>query len=194
MVRRMEKHLDTLRELRPLAWPEPFEFWRESEGASPHWLGIARSRGFETWEDWRRGYFAPFRMEERRWTLYQVWGDILDIVPRWHGGPFQGWIENTYGDAGPCPNFRTIAERLTDVQRLYVSQIMAAFPEPTTVIGVLTDDGIVIAEGMHRCSAVAALSAHGGVTLTTDFRIALGSYLPGGVPVIPKIFRGVTPA
>jgi len=175
-----------------MAWPEPFEFWRESEGSSPHWLGVARSRGFVTWEDWRREYFAPFRMEERRWTLYQVC-DVLRTVPQWRGGPFQGWVENTYGDAGTSPVFRTIAERLTDAQRGYVDRLMKAFPEPTTVIGVLTDDGIVIAEGMHRCSAVAALSAHGGVELTTDFRIALGSYLPGRIPVIPKIFKGVTP-
>lgn len=177
--------------LRPLTFHDAFGFWRESEGSDPHWLGIARSRGFETWEAWRRTYLPPFRMEERSWWLYRV-ADPLRTVPRFRGGPFQGWIEQTYGDAGPTPEFAVIARRLTPVQQAYVARLKASFPASTTVIGVLTDDGIVIAEGTHRCCALAQAAAE-GLAIGTDFRIALGGHLPGGVGPIPKIFKGVTP-
>jgi hypothetical protein len=180
-----------LETLRYMAWPEPFEFWRASEGSAPHWRGVARSRGFETWEDWRRGYVPHFRMEERRWTLYRVL-DPLRTVPTFHGGPFQGWIEATYGDAGLSPTFDVIAGRLTEAQDAYVAKLKASFPGETTVIGVQTDDGIVIAEGTHRCCAIAQAAAE-GLPIATDFRIALGSHLPGRLPMLPKVYKGVTP-
>lgn len=186
-----ETFLQGLQELQALAWPEPFRFWRESEGSDPSWLGVARSRGFETWEEWRRAYLPAFRMEERRWTLYRVAEPFL-AVPRWRGGPFQGWIEQTYGDIGPTPEFSVIERRLTAVQAAYVERLAAAFPAETTVIGVLADDGVVIAEGTHRCCAVARMAAR-GLRPPDGLRIALGSYLPGGVPPIPKVFRNPTP-
>jgi hypothetical protein len=176
--------------VRPLLFQDVFESWRESEGSSPHWLGVARARGFETWEEWRRSYFPPFRMEERSWWLYRV-ADPLRTVPRFLGGPFQGWIEHTYRDAGVSPPFSVISSRLTAGQQGYVDRLKTGFPKATTVIGVLTDDGVVIAEGTHRCSALASLAADGGAGPATDFRIALGSYLPGGVPIIPRVYRNV---
>ena len=107
-------------------------------------------------------------------------------------GPFQGWVEQTYGDAGLTPAFDVIARRLTEAQNGYVAELKASYPKATTVIGVLTDDGVVIAEGMHRCSALAQAAAE-GLPIATDFRIALGGELPGGVPLIRKVFKGVTP-
>lgn len=186
-----EEKFHDLQFVRPLSLPETFEFWRDSEGSNPHWLDVARSRGFETWEEWRRSYFAPFQMEERTWNLFRV-VEPLRTVPLFRGGPFQGWIEETYGDAGMTPEFRVIAKRLTAAQDAYVAKLKASFPPTTTVIGVLTDNGVVIAEGTHRCCALAQASAE-GLTISTDLHIALGDYLPGGVPLIHRVFKEVTP-
>lgn len=177
--------------IRPISWPEAFEFWRDSEGSDPHWLKNARDRGFDSWEEWRMAYARPFRLEEREWNLFHV-ADPMADVPRFHGGPFKGWIERTYGDAGPTPEFRVIAERLTEYQNGYVEKLMASFPPATTVIGVATDHGIVVVEGTHRCCAIAKAAAEGR-KIETDLHIALGGYLPGGLPVIGKFRKGESP-
>lgn len=184
-------HLADLDLVRPLSWPETFEFWRDSEGLDPRWLKNARERGFETWEEWRMAYARAFGLEKRDWNLYRV-TDPSASVPRFHGGPFKGWIERTYGDAGPTPEFRVIAERLTDMQDGYVEKLMASFPPATTVIGVETELGIVIVEGTHRCCAIAKAAASGRA-IATDFHLALGSRLPGLLPIIGKFRKGESP-
>lgn len=185
-----EENYHDLEFVRPLSLSETFGFWHDSEGSSQHWLDVARSRGFETWEEWRRTYFAPFRMEERTWNLFRVVNPLL-TVPLFRGGPFQGWIEQTYGDTGMTPEFRVIAKRLTAAQDAYVAKLKASFPRTTTIIGVLTDNGVVMVEGMHRCCALGQASAE-GLRIDTDLHIALGDYLPGGVPLIPKVFKNTT--
>lgn len=186
-----DQHLHGLEHIRPLSWQETFGFWRDSEGSSLHWLRLARDRGFDSWAEWRLAYAPPFRLPERAWNLYRV-ADPLREVPRFRGGPFKGWIERTYGDAGAMPQFRVIAERLTDIQRGYVRKLMADFPNETTVIGVRTDDGIVIIEGTHRCCAIAKAASE-GAAIETDLHIALGSCLPGGLPIVGKFRKGEPP-
>lgn len=177
--------------MRALTFEEAFGFWREHEGSNPHWHDVARERGFDTWEEWRRAYVPAFRMDERAWALYRV-VDPLGTVPNWRGGPFQGWIERTYGDAGPSPTFDAIARRLAPLPGGHIEKLQASYPRLTTVLGVVADDGVIIAEGMHRCCAIAALAAK-GATLQADVRIALGGWLPGRVPFIPKVSRHATP-
>ncbi|WKZ28890.1 MAG: hypothetical protein QY323_05180 [Patescibacteria group bacterium] len=181
-------HLQDLKPIRSLTWEETFAFWRESEGSSPEWLAVAKERGYDTWEEWRLAYAPHFRLTERAWTLYRVMDPLRTVPEHFHGAPFQGWIERTYGDAGPMPTFAVIAANLFAKGNGRASAIKGTFPRRTTVLGVLAEKGVVIFEGMHRCSAIAKLAAD-GATLETDFSIALGSYLPGTIEVLEKVYK-----
>ncbi len=185
----MESYLQLgLQPLRPLTWKQTFEFWRESEGSNPEWLAVARERGYETWEAWRNAYVAPFKLDQRSWGLYRVVNPVL-TVPRFRGGPFQGWVERFYhGQHRPTPTFGRIAEELFQQGNGRATSLKSSFPRQTTVIGVMTSAGVVIVEGMHRCSAIASTAAD-GTPIQTELSIALGSALPGDLDVIPKIYN-----
>lgn len=185
----MESHLQHgLEPLQPLTWEQTFKFWRESEGANPEWLAVAHERGYATWEEWRKAYVAPFKLDQRVWGLYRV-VDPIRTVPQFRGGPFQGWVDRFYhGCSRPTPTFSQIAEELFAQGNGRALSLKASFPRQTTVIGVMTNHGVVIVEGMHRCSAIANAAAD-GTPIQTDFSIALGSKLPGDLDVIPKIHK-----
>ncbi len=185
----MESYLQQgLTPIHPLSWDQAFAFWRESEGSNPEWLAVANARGYATWEEWRRAYIAPLKLDQRVWGLYRV-DDPIRTVPQFRGGPFQGWVERFYhGRSRPTPTFSRIAEELFAQGNGRALSLKDAFPRRTTVLGVMTNDGVVIVEGMHRCSAIASAAAD-GTPIKTDFSIALGSKLPGDLDVIPKIYK-----
>lgn len=178
--------------IRPLGWNEVFEFWRGNEAGNPDWVKVAQDRGFDSWEEWRRTYVAPFRLEEREWTLHRV-TDPMVSVPKFHGGPFRGWIEKIYGDAGPTPTFEEVAKRPAAQENGRVLSLLESFPAETTITGVRTPQGIVVLEGTHRCAAI-ALAKAGGKTIRTDLTIALGSALPGDLPIVGGHRKGEPPA
>lgn len=184
----MEPHLQGLEPIGPLTWEETFAFWRKSEGSSQEWLAVAKERGYGSWESWRLAYAPHFRLTERSWTLCRVTDPLRTVPERFHGAPFQGWIERTYGNAGLMPTFDIIGASLRAHGNGRVAAILDTFPTETTVLGLLADNGIVVFEGMHRCSAL-AMAAATGTPIDTDFKIALGSYLPGGIEVVPKIYK-----
>ncbi len=180
-----------LKHIRPLTWKEVFEFWRENEERNPGWEEVAKDRGFASWEEWRRTYVPPFRLEEREWSLYRV-TDPMRAVPKFRGGPFHSWIENIYGDAGSTPTFDVIAARLAGMKHGGVRKLTDSFPKETVITGVLTDDGIVVIEGTHRCAAIALAVAEGWM-IETDLKIALGSKLPGPLPIVGGHRKGEPP-
>ena len=178
----MESHLQQgLTPIQPLTWEQTFAFWRESEGSNPEWLAVANERGYATWEEWRKAYVAPFKLDQRVWGLYRV-DDPIRTVPQFRGGPFQGWVERFYHGCS------RIAEELFAQGNGRALSLKDTFPRQTTVIGVMTNDDVVIVEGMHRCSAIASAAAD-GTPIQTNLSIALGSKLPGDLDVIPKIYK-----
>ncbi len=186
----MEKpHLQGLSLIRPLEWTDVFAFWRENEEGNPAWIQHAKERGFPSWEAWRMTYVKQARLDEREWKLYRV-NDPLVSVPRFLGGPFRGWIEGVYGDAGTTPPFARIAERLEIVGNKGVSSLLGAFPEKTTVSGIMTSGGVMIFEGMHRCSALAIAAARKS-PIATELQIALGSALPDDGAMIAEIIETI---
>ena len=174
--------------IRDIAWEEVFEFWRENEGDDSKWGPHAKKRGFDSWEEWRSTYVSPLKLNDRKWTLCRVTDPILS-VPSFCGGPFNGWIENVYGDAGNTPTFEIIAQKLDEMKHEGVRSLLDSFPNRTTVIGVMRGDDIVIVEGMHRCAAI-ALAAAEGITVETELQLALGSELPGELPIVGGQHKG----
>lgn len=183
--------IEGLEFMRLLSWEEVFEFWRNDEGNNPDWLAHAKERGFDSWEEWRGSYVAPFKLDARMWALYRV-SDSMRSVPTFHGGPFRAWVEQIYGDAGISPTFDVIAERLSGQKNSRVLSLVEDFPKRTTIIGVLTENGVVVIEGTHRCAAL-ALAAKEGKTIETDMTIALGSGLPGDLAIIGGHRKGESP-
>lgn len=178
-----ETFKDELELEKSLSWQDVFEIWRANEEHRANWKRIWKEKGFDSWEEWRMRYAEAFKLSEREWKLYFVKGPLM-TVPKFRGGPFRGWVERFY-EGQTMPIFEELAQHHQIQSHGGVIDIMRHFPDKTTVSGVLTDDGTVIVEGMHRCSAV-ALASQKHIGLNTHFTIALGSKLSGKLPVIGK--------
>ena len=164
--------------IRDLTWPEVFEIWRANEEHLEKWKELYTKRGFETWEAWRKNLIAPMDLESRTWKLFRI-EQPAKTVAGFHGGPFRGWTERYYNSVA-APEFRTII-RHPDIQTVFAfKDFIANFPSPTTVTGVQNDDGIVIIEGMHRCTSVVLGN------LEPEMYISLADYMPGHLPVVGK--------
>lgn len=173
--------LDGLTVVEPLTWVQVFAVWRANEGDDSHWGPHARERGFPNWEAWRMTYALPLRLPERAWYMFRV-ADSLTSVPTFRGGPFGSWIRRFYaGD--PHPTFATLAQHPDIRTHGTVRALQRSFPLETAISGLLTDDGIVIVEGMHRCCAI-ALAAAEGTPLTTTLTIALADARNETLPAV----------
>lgn len=164
--------------VRDLAWPEVFEIWRANEEHLTKWEEIYKKRGFETWKDWRKNLIAPMDLEARSWKLYRI-DQPSETIAGFHGGPFRGWTERYYNGAA-APDFSTIIQH-PDIQNVFAfKDFIANFPSPTTITGVQNDDGVVIIEGMHRCTSVVLGK------LNPEIYIALADHVPGHLPLVGK--------
>ncbi|MBI4142416.1 hypothetical protein HY480_00915 [Candidatus Uhrbacteria bacterium] len=172
-------HIPGLTDEGPLTWTQVFAIWRTDEGDDSHWGPHARERGFPNWEAWRMTYATPLRLPERSWSLYRV-DDPIVWVPMFRGGPFGSWIRKYYRGA-PHPSFTTLARHPDIISHDGVLALRDAFPNETTITGLLHDEGIVIVEGMHRCCAIALAAAQGkplAITLHLALADARGEMLP----------------
>ncbi len=167
--------------LKPLTWEETFDMWRKNEADDPKWVEHYKSRGFESWEEWRKNYTEPFKCAEREWHLYKI-TNPLDSVPEFHGGPFKSWKEKYYGK-DEFPTFAKLAQHPEIQRHGYVRQLTRDFPKKTTTIGLVTDHGIVIIEGMHRCCAM-ALAKQTGIAIKASMLIALAGALHEKLPLV----------
>lgn len=166
--------------MRPLTWADVFEIWRRNEAQNPNWVKHYKGEGFSSWEEWRTKKVAvPLRCAEKDWHLYRII-DPLKTVPAFHGGPFKSWEEKYYrGET--LPTFARLVENPEVQSHGYVKQLLADFPKETTVTGLVTEGGIVIIEGMHRCCAI-ALAAQRRQILETTVSIALAEVSSGDFP------------
>ncbi|MDO8425321.1 MAG: hypothetical protein Q7T01_02300 [bacterium] len=167
--------------MEPLSWEQVFAFWRENEGDDSHWGLHARSRGFPEWAAWRMSYASALRLPERAWRCCRV-RDPYALVPTFRGGPYRTWKEQFYGD-DPHPTFAQIARHPGIWTHEGVLSIAGKFPEETTIIGLICDSGIVIIEGMHRCTAIAFATA-ACVRIAHDLTIALADARGETLPII----------
>jgi len=160
--------------IRPIAWAEVFEIWRADEESRPNWIAVWKERGFSSWEEWRvTTIVAPLDLVSREWRLYRV-NDPMRTVPTFRGGPFRTWAERYY-NGEEMPTFAEIAKHPDFETGEGVPELMENFPKETTVTGIVTDIGIVIGEGMHRCTAVAR-AAIVGRAIAGEFFIALADF------------------
>ncbi|MBI4457661.1 hypothetical protein HY633_01715 [Candidatus Uhrbacteria bacterium] len=178
---------DGLRLIRRLEWPEVFEIWRVNEEHRDGWKTHYKERGFASWEDWRMSAAKAFGLPELSWNLYEIFSPS-ETVPTFHGGPFRSWIERFYGGL-VMPSFAELIANRELRAHGGVLAMIENFPENTVITGVLTDVGVVIAEGMHRCCAV-TLAAASGRDIARGMRIALADYgsrrMPTKVGTEPK--------
>ncbi len=184
-----DRRMNDLEFEKDLAWADVFEIWRENEEDRENWKRLWKEKGFDSWEEWRMRYAEPFKLPEREWKLYRV-KNVLKLVPTFRGGPFRAWVERFY-DGREAPAFSELIRHPELKTHGGVIDIMNNFPEKTTISAVETADGIVIVEGMHRCAAI-ALSEANGKQINTTLKIALGSELPGELPVIGKFRKDET--
>jgi hypothetical protein len=164
--------------VKTLSWPGVFSIWRDGESRLPRWIEHYRKSGFKSWDQWRANTLKDLPLSGLDWTLFEV-ADPLKHVPDFIGGPFRPWIARYYDGATSRP-FREIVKNPALRANPIVQEMAAQFPKETCVIGLHTDRGIMVIEGMHRCCAL-ALAAETKSSIDSKVRIALAPY-SGEVP------------
>lgn len=168
--------------LKRLEWTEIFAIWRSYEEQLPHWIALYQERGFTSWEEWRATYLKPLRLPERIWGLYRVINPARS-VPNFICPPVRSLVPTLYA-GNRAPTFRELVEKRPEsathgsTPKILESGLLT----DTTVIGVLTDSGLVVVDGLHRCSAI-AITAMRGLPVSLNLTIALADYEPGELPL-----------
>ncbi len=159
--------------IKSLTWEEVFEIWRANEEANPAWIAHWKSKGFTSWENWRQTLSGPWHCETRQWELYRVINPLA-VSPGWRGGSFRTW-RTFYYQGQDFATFRDIVSG-PNIQTHPGYQKMLLmyddFPGKTTMSAFFTDQGIVIAEGMHRGCAL-ALADLNHKSITTEIYLAV---------------------
>ena len=167
-----------LKPVKTLSWSEVFSIWRDGESFLPRWIAHYRNSGFASWDAWRTNTLKDLRYDGLSWVLFEI-VDPLRHVPDFLGGPFRAWIAKYY-DGRDSPAFREIVKTPALRGNQIVQEMAAQFPHETCIIGLQTDRGIVVIEGMHRCCAL-ALVAETTQRIDSKVLIALARY-SGEVP------------
>ncbi|MFH0874100.1 MAG: hypothetical protein V1846_04675 [Candidatus Komeilibacteria bacterium] len=161
--------------IKDLTWDEVFEIWRENEETNPAWINHWQSKGFKSWQQWRQTMAEPWECSQRQWYLYKV-NNPLVVAPQWRGGPFRTWRKFFYRNQ----NFATFHDIITgphiDQHPGYqkMLSLFDNFPGNTTMTALLTNQGPVIIEGMHRGCAL-ALAALNNKKLNTKIYLTIAS-------------------
>lgn len=172
--------------IKPLSWEETFGFWRDNEASSPNWIKVYKSRGFKSWDDWRKTYVKQLGCEKLQWHLYKLI-DPAKHTPSFYGGPYRTWVERFYGGKR-IRKFSEIIE-LTEIQdHKGINSIANNFPEETVIIGLEVKGEIVTIEGMHRCCAIALMSKN-KKEIKSNIVIALAEYPKNNLPVIGRVME-----
>lgn len=176
--------------IKNLSWQEVFDIWRSNEENKPGWQETAKNKGYENWEEWRINYFDVFKCREAKWALYEI-KNPLEVVPRFHGGPFRTWIEKFYNGEF-LPTFSRLVE-FKQIQKHPTIMVMADdFYADTTLTGLILGGEIYIIEGTHRCCAL-ALIAKENKPLNHKIFIALAEYLGDKLPEMVSFNKSECP-
>lgn len=169
---------DFLLPVRAMTWADVFSLWRDAESNLPRWVEHYRKSGFASWDDWRTHTIKDLNYRGLEWTLFEVI-DPLKHVPDFVGGPFRPWIAKYY-EGAKSKTFRELVKHPAVRENEIVREMVEHFPEETYILGLQTDRGIVVLEGMHRCCAL-ALAAEAGQTIDSRLFLALAPY-SGEIP------------
>ena len=159
--------------IKNLSWKDVFDMWRESEENLPHWIDVYKAKNFDSWEAWRSGAVKSLKLDERQWKLYKII-DPLASVPYFYGGPFKTWREKYY-DGKEFVTFAELVGHPEIKNNSVINEIKDNFPKQTEFMGLQTEEGIVIIDGMHRCSAI-ALATRENRDIETSATIALARF------------------
>ena len=171
------------RYIKPLSWDEVFNIWRGNEAANPKWIEHYTSKGFKTWDDWRRATHAALKPEELEWHLCEII-DHLKTVPRFRGGPFKSWKRVYFRELDPPPTFDELFSKRPEIAtNVPVIEVLKNFPKHTTISGVQVKEDIYVVEGMHRSCAL-TMAAREGKKIETELTLALAHYPGEGMPTL----------
>ena len=175
--------MNNLKYIKPISWEDVFLIWASGEADLPRWIEHYKSRGFSSWEEWRKNSVKDLNPEKLKWDLYEVI-DPLKTVPGFRAGPFRAWMKKYYGDK-EMPPFKDLAKNLELQNLAYVSELIKNFPKESTIIGLVKDKEIIVIEGMHRCSALAVANEK-NITMNFKLFLILAEFL-GDIPVLGQI-------
>lgn len=171
--------MNYLKKIKDTTWEDVFDTWQALEGQVPSWQQHARNIGWPDWHTWRRYMISLFGgIEMLDWAVYQI-EDAGTRIPNFLVGPFYTWQKHfdeyfvhTFADL-----VRTVPEWVQ--QEAPVEEYIPAFQAPTEFIGLQFDgsDDILLVEGHHRATAVAAAEMHGArIDIAVAPTIALARY------------------
>ena len=158
-------------QIRLVQWEEVFLEWYKSEGENPNWLELAKSRGYNSWAEWRLdGYAKRFGCEKARWGFFEI-TNPGEVVKDWFGGPFRTWIERHYSGA-KTKTFAELAQEPAILGQAAVKAMTVDYPVNSVISALkLPDKRIFVIEGMHRACALAVMNAQGKTTPKLIFAI-----------------------
>lgn len=187
-VARRMIHLDPqqFEPLGPISWPDVLAGWRADEEHQVGWQNIWREKGLSGWEAWRAHHIEPFGCAQRSWHLYRL-RDPLASVPYFYGGPHKAWIKRYYNGEN-LRTFDWLASHTDILERATrpgdkIHDLLNSFPTLTTLIGFMTDQGVVILEGMHRCCALTVMAAR-HQQFSGEVRLALADARGETLPIV----------
>ncbi len=164
-------NIGDLSHLKTLSWEDVLDIWRKGEEGLEHWIKFWEEKGFSSWREWRQQYIDYLELDKiAGWHLYKI-NNPMKSVPSFRGGPYVSWRERHYKD-GTFATFREIVQHPHIRNHDVVNEMIEHFPEETHFVGLITEQGVVIIEGMHRCCAL-ALAAEKKKNIQTNAVVAL---------------------
>lgn len=143
--------------IKPFAWQEIFDIWRELEAWQESWKRHWTERGFDSWDEWREAYAAPLHPETLTWELYQITDPAKDL-PFFYGTPTKSWIEKAY-NGETTKQLSSIVHLPIVAENDKILDIKKDFPKETMLTGLVHNGKIILIEGMHRACAIATWDA-----------------------------------
>lgn len=168
--------LNNLELIKSLTPSQVFETWRGIEESVEHWRSVWQTKGFKSWQEWRRTTHAPLFEKELQWNLYKI-NTPTKSVPEWKGGMFHAWYKWFYAVFPEKPP--RLKELLTHPgvhNHWYIREIANNFPASTTLTALnMPNSDIVVVEGMHRACAITML-ANDNKLLNTDVFVMIADW------------------
>lgn len=155
----LPKQYDFLEYLHPISWKEIFAVWRMNESYQKSWQEHWVERGFDSWDDWRKNYIASIKPEQKEWHVYRI-KNPLENAKLLYGAPTRGWIKKCYGGE-LTKQISEILDHPIVSENEKVLATMKNFPYQTMLTGFIHDEKIILAEGMHRATALALMGEKG---------------------------------
>ncbi len=179
--------------LRKINWTTVFANWKSRETSSESWVKLAKSKGWESWDQWRLHTTSQLQLELRKWQLYKF-NDPYNQVPEMLIGPYQGWQKHfheknkhSFISAVQVAQFYNWASNHQGIKN-----ISNNLPFTTEMIGLKKEDGtIVCIDGSHRGAAIALVNKKGvNINFThTSVNIALAEISDHELVLLDKALK-----